>query len=82
MKRNIKLQPPFFKIGPKNYMFGDQMARIADEAEAKYDVRVIFTTPYANIEKVASSVKNLHVFAPHMDDIPIGRALRVYFPNQ
>ena len=84
MKRNIKLQPPFFEIGPKNYMFGDQildLARIADEAAAKYDVRVIFTTPYANIEKVASSVKNLHVFAPHMDDIPIGRGLACVLPE-
>lgn len=84
MKRNIKLQPPFFEIGPKNYMFGDQildLARMADEAAAKYDVRVIFTTPYANIEKVASSVKNLHVFAPHMDDIPIGRGLACVLPE-
>lgn len=76
--RNIVLEPPFFEIGPKNYLFGDQildLARIADEAAAKYDVRVIYTTPYANIEKVASSVKNLKVFAPHMDDIPVGRGL-------
>ncbi len=65
-------------------MFGDQildLARIADEAAAKYDVRVIFTTPYANIEKVASSVKNLHIFAPHMDDIPIGRGLACVLPE-
>ena len=78
MKRQLKLEPPFFEIGPKNYLFGDQildLARIADEAAEKYDVRVIFTTPYANIERVASSVKNLKVFAPHMDDIPVGRGL-------
>ena len=78
MKRYIKLEPPFFEIGPKNYMFGDQildLARIADEAAAKYDVRVIFTTPYADIRRVAENVKNLKVFAPHMDDIPVGRGL-------
>ncbi|MBR0161040.1 MAG: triose-phosphate isomerase [Oscillospiraceae bacterium] len=76
--RKLRLEPPFFEIGPKNYLFGDQildLARIADEAAAKYDVRVIFTTPYANIEKVAASAKNLKVFAPHMDDIPVGRGL-------
>lgn len=76
--RKLKLEPPFFEIGPKNYLFGDQildLARIADEAAAKYDVRVIYTTPYANIDRVASTVKNLKVFAPHMDDIPVGRGL-------
>ena len=44
MKRQIKLEPPFFEIGPKNYLYGDQildLARIADEAAAKFDVRVI-----------------------------------------
>lgn len=84
MIRNLKLEPPFFEIGPKNYMFGDQildLARIADEAAAKYDVRVIFTSPYANIEKVASTVKNLKVFAPHMDDIPVGRGIACVLPE-
>ena len=76
--RNVVLKPPFFEIGPKNYLFGDQildLARIADEAAAKYDVRVIYTTPYADIRRVAENVKNLKVFAPHMDDIPVGRGL-------
>ena len=78
MNRNLRLEPPFFEIGPKNYLFGDQildLARIADEAAAKYDVRVIYTTPYADIRRVAENVKNLKVFAPHMDDIPVGRGL-------
>ena len=78
MVRHLKLEPPFFEIGPKDYMFGDQildLARIADEAAEKYDVRVIFTTPYADIRRVAENVKNLKVFAPHMDDIPVGRGL-------
>ena len=78
MARHLKLESPFFEIGPKNYLFGDQildLARIADEAAAKYDVRVIYTTPYADIRRVAENVKNLKVFAPHMDDIPVGRGL-------
>ena len=76
--RNLILKPPFFEIGPKNYLFGDDildLARIADEAAAKYDVSVIYTTPYADIRRVAESVKNLKVFAPHMDDIPVGRGI-------
>lgn len=84
MIRNLKLEPPFFEIGPKNYLFGDQvldLARIADEAAQKYDVRVIYTTPYANIERVAAAVRHIKVFAPHMDDIPVGRGLACVLPE-
>ena len=84
MTRKLKLEPPFFEIGPKNYLFGDDildLARIADEAAEKYSVRVIFTSPYANIERVAGSVKHLKVFAPHMDDIPVGRGLACVLPE-
>lgn len=84
MIRNLKLEPPFFEIGPKNYLFGDQildLARIADEAAQKYDVRVIYTTPYANIERVAAAVKHIKVFAAHMDDIPVGRGLACVLPE-
>jgi len=84
MDRCLKLQPPFFEIGPKNYLFGDQvldLAKIADEAAQKYNVRVIFTTPYANIEKVAIVTRNLKVFAPHMDDTPVGRGLACVLPE-
>lgn len=84
MRRKLAIEPPFFEIGPKNYLFGEQiidLAKIADEAAAKYDVRVIYTTPYANIEKVASFAKNLMVFAPHMDAIPVGRGLAHVLPE-
>ena len=50
MKRNLRIKPPFFEIGPKNYLYGDQildLAIYADQAAEKYDIRVIFTTPYA-----------------------------------
>lgn len=84
MKRVLRLEPPFFEIGPKNYLFGDQildLARIADEAAARFNVRVIYTTPYADISRVAASVKNINVFAPHMDDIPVGRGLACVLPE-
>ena len=80
----LPIKPPFFEIGPKNYLFGDQiieLARIADEASKKYDVQVIYTTPYANIEKVAQCTDNIYVFAPHMDNIPVGRGLAYILPE-
>ena len=84
MKRNLRLRPPFFEIGPKNYLYGDQiidLARLADEASQKYDVRVIFTTPYANIARVSECTKQLIVFAPHMDNIEVGRGLAAVLPE-
>ena len=78
------LKPPFFEIGPKQYLFGDailDLAMIADEASRKHDVQVIFTAPYADIRRVAENTKNLIVFAPHMDDIPVGRGLADILPE-
>lgn len=72
------LKPPFFEIGPKSYLYGDQvleLARAADRAARKYDVSIIFTAPVADIRRVASETENLFVFAPHMDPLPIGRGL-------
>lgn len=84
MKRNLRIKPPFFEIGPKNYLYGDQildLAIYADQAAEKYDIRVIFTTPYANIERVAEQTRNLLVFAPYMDCAPVGRGLANVLPE-
>lgn len=78
------LKPPFFEIGPKQYLYGDdilELALIADEASARHNVQVIFTAPYADIRRVAEHTKNLIVFAPHMDDIPVGRGLADVLPE-
>ena len=29
MTRKRKLEPPFFEIGPKNYLYGDQIVELA-----------------------------------------------------
>lgn len=84
MRKDRKITPPFFEIGPKNYLYGKQiveLAKIADEASEKYQVQVIFTTPYVNIEEVARVTKNIFVFAPHMDAIPVGRGLACVLPE-
>jgi len=80
--RNIR--PPFFEIGPKSYLFGSQileLAKAADAAAMKYDIDVIFTTPFADIRMVAEATKRLFVFAPHMDAIAIGRGLADILPE-
>ena len=72
------IHPPFFEIGPKSYLYGDQILQLAlaaDAASQKYGVDVIFTTPYTEIRRVAEATRNLFVFAPHMDSLRIGRGL-------
>ena len=78
------LKPPFFEIGPKQYLYGDEvleLALLAEEASKKYDVQVIFTTPFPDIRRVAEATENLIVFAPSMDPIPVGRGLANILPE-
>ena len=84
MFKGKKLREPFFEIGPKSYLYGDdilELAKAADAASEKYDIDIIFTTPYADIRRVAENTKHLFVFAPHMDPIPVGRGLADVLPE-
>ena len=78
------IKAPFFEIGPKSYLYGDDvldLALAADAAAEKYDVDIIFTTPYADIRRVAEATKHIHVFAPHMDTLQPGRGLADILPE-
>lgn len=78
------ITPPFFEIGPKSYLYGDDvlnLALAADQASEKYGVDIIFTTPVVDIRRVAEATKHIHVFAPHMDAIYPGRGLADILPE-
>ena len=78
MYRGITITPPFFEIGPKAYLYGKdvlKLARHADRLSAKYCVQVIFTPQYVDIPILARAVKNLLIFAQHMDSLPVGRGI-------
>ncbi|MPM13225.1 hypothetical protein SDC9_59581 [bioreactor metagenome] len=84
MFSGLKLRPPFFEIGPKSYLVGDEvidLALAADAAAEKYDVDIIFTTPVVDIFRVAQATKRILVFAPHMDPIRRGRGLADTLPE-
>ncbi len=84
MNKNLKITPPFFEIGPKAYMYGERvlkLAKAADEASKKYGVHIIFTPQYVDIRMVAQSTKRLLVFAQHMDPIQVGRGLGSVLPE-
>lgn len=81
-KRQIKA--PFFEIGPKAYLYGDDvlnLALAADAASEKYGVDIIFTTPLVDLARVKAATKHIHVFAPHMDPIVPGRGLADTLPE-
>ncbi|MBQ8004028.1 MAG: triose-phosphate isomerase [Oscillospiraceae bacterium] len=81
---NCKIKAPFFEIGPKSYLFGDdilELALAADKASEKYNVDIIFTCPVVDIRRVSEATKNIHVFAPHMDPIYPGRGLADILPE-
>ena len=78
------IHAPFFEIGPKSYLFGDDvldLALAADAAAEKYDVDIIFTTPVVDIRRVAEATHRIHVFAPHMDTLRPGRGLADTLPE-
>ena len=84
MLNGFALKPPFFEIGPKSYLYGDdvlQLALAADAAAKKYDVDIIFTTPVVDIRRVAEATERIFVFAPHMDPILPGRGLADTLPE-
>lgn len=82
--KNCHIKTPFFEIGPKSYLFGDDildLAKAADAASEKYGVDIIFTCPVVDIRRVKEATKHIHVFAPHMDPIPVGRGLADILPE-
>ena len=84
MLNGLQLKPPFFEIGPKSYLYGDDvlaLALAADAAAKKYDVDIIFTTPIVELRRVAEAAERIFVFAPHMDPIAPGRGLADTLPE-
>ena len=78
------IKPPFFEIGPKSYLYGQDvidLALAADAASEKYGVDIIFTTPLVEIARVRAATRRIHVFAPHMDPLRPGRGLADTLPE-
>lgn len=84
MYRNYKIRAPFFEIGPKAYLYGEEMLRLAkviDKAAEKYDVDIIVTPQYTDIPMLAANTKRIHIYAQHMDYLPVGRGLGSVLPE-
>ena len=84
MSKTCKIKAPFFEIGPKSYLYGQDvidLAIAADKASEKYGVDIIFTTPIVEIARVKAATKHIHEFATHMDPIVPGRGLADVLPE-
>ena len=82
MKPTIRV--PYFEIGTKNYVFGDQLleyAIAADKAAEKYDIDVLFICSPIEIRRVCEHTKNLIVLAPYMDTLRPGRGMADVLPE-
>jgi len=79
-----KIRVPFFEMGVKNYVYGDavlDLAMAAEAASAKYEVDVLFISPYTEIRRISEACPRLIVMAPHMDTLRPGRGLADVLPE-
>ncbi len=84
MYSGLKVTPPFFEIGPKAFLYDQDVLALARHAEFigwKYDVRIIFTPQSVDIRLVAQGTNDLLVFAQHMDSLPVGRGVGSVLPE-
>ena len=84
MYSGLKITPPFFEIGPKAYLYGREvlkLARHADNISKKYDVQMIITPQYVDIPMLAREMENVLVFAQLMDSLEVGRGVGSVLPE-
>lgn len=82
MKRKIKA--PYFEVGVKNYLYGDdvfELALAAEKAAIEYDIDVLFIAPYVDIRRIAENTERLVVLAPYMDLLRPGRGVADVLPE-
>lgn len=84
MYKGLKINAPFFEVGPKAYLYGEEMlklAKVIDKTAQKYDVDIIVTPQYTDIKLLADNTERILVFAQHMDYLPVGRGLGSVLPE-
>lgn len=84
MYKDLKIKPPFFEIGPKAFMYGEAMlklAKVIDKTAMKYDADIIVTPQYTDISLLANNTERIFVFAQHMDALYPGRGLGSVLPE-
>lgn len=84
MYSGLKIEPPFFEIGPKAYLYGRALLKLAQHADRlsqKYAVRIIITPQYVDIPLLVRETEHVLVFAQHMDALKPGRGIGSVLPE-
>ncbi len=79
-----RLKPPFFEFGPKAYLYGKEMLRLAkyaDRLAPEFGVDIVVSPQTVDLRLVASECRNIMVFSQHMDSLPIGRGMGEILPE-
>lgn len=80
----VKIRTPFFETSVKNYIYGDavlELAKAADAAAVRYDVDVLFISPYTEIRRIRDTCPHLVILAPYMDTLRPGRGMADVLPE-
>ncbi|GHT95097.1 triose-phosphate isomerase [Spirochaetia bacterium] len=78
------IKAPFFEFGPKAYMYGEEILKLAEYADklaVEFDVDIILDPQTIDIPVIAGHCKHIHIFAQHMDGIPVGRGMGALLPE-
>lgn len=85
MYKNYKISEPFFEYGPKCYMYGDTLLKIAkglDKLSKKYKVDIVLDVPDTEIFNIAKHTsKRVHVYSQHMDSLSVGKGMGKTLPE-
>ncbi|MCL2034351.1 MAG: triose-phosphate isomerase [Oscillospiraceae bacterium] len=79
-----KIRTPYFEIGIKNYIYGDEVLRFAKHADRiseKYDIDIMIIVPYTEIRTVSENTNRIIVIAPYMDTLRPGRGIADVLPE-
>ncbi|MBR3300155.1 MAG: triose-phosphate isomerase, partial [Clostridia bacterium] len=85
MVKNYKISTPFFEFGPKAYLYGTELLDLMKKIDGfaqKYDMDVIADVQTTDLRLIAENTsERIHVYAQHMDSIPIGRGMGTILPE-
>ena len=80
----MRIRVPFFEIGIKNYIYGDDvlsLAKAADKAAGLYGVEILLFVPYTDIRRVKDQTEAIRIFAPYMDTLYPGKGVGDVLPE-
>lgn len=84
MEVNTRITPPFFEVGPKAYLYGEDALALALEAEQASKltgVSVIYTPQLTDLRLIAGSTQELYLCAQHMDPLRPGKGQGSILPE-